>query len=107
MKGIRRPPAVANLLRSALLEGRAPDFLEAFPDRLAGLTLVEVNAGVKKGLQVTRSPRLLLRQKVLVFPASAVIPPFLVGFWRRIHAASCSFWAGVIPPRPMFGRSWL
>jgi hypothetical protein len=36
-----------------------------------------------------------------------VIPPFLVGFWRRIHAASCSFWAGVMPPMPMFGRSWL
>jgi hypothetical protein len=36
-----------------------------------------------------------------------VIPPFLVGFWRRIHAANCSFWAGVMPPMPMFGRSWL
>jgi hypothetical protein len=34
-------------------------------------------------------------------------PPFLVGFWRRIYAASCSFWAGVMPPMPMFGRSWL
>ena len=37
----------------------------------------------------------------------AVILPFLVGFWRRIYAASCSFWAGVMPPMPMFGRSWL
>jgi transposase len=36
-----------------------------------------------------------------------VIPPFLVGFWRRIYAANCSFWAGVMPPMPMFGRSWL
>ena len=40
-------------------------------------------------------------------PRTKVIPPFLVGFWRRIYAANCSFWAGVMPPMPMFGRSWL
>jgi hypothetical protein len=40
-------------------------------------------------------------------PDARVIPPFLVGFWRRIYAANCSFWAGVMPPMPMFGRSWL
>lgn len=49
-EGIRRPPAVANLLRGALFEGHPPDFIETFPDRLAALTLVEVNAGLKKGL---------------------------------------------------------
>ena len=36
-----------------------------------------------------------------------VIPPFLAGCIRRIHAAIFSFWAGVIPPIPMFGRSLL
>jgi len=36
-----------------------------------------------------------------------VIPPFLTGCIRRIHAAIFSFWAGVMPPRPMFGRSLL
>ena len=36
-----------------------------------------------------------------------VIPPFLVGCSRRIHAAIFSFCAGVMPPMPMFGRSLL
>ena len=36
-----------------------------------------------------------------------VIPPFLAGRIRRIHAAIFSFWAGVMPPMPMFGRSLL
>jgi hypothetical protein len=36
-----------------------------------------------------------------------VIPPFLMGLSGRIYAASFSFWAGVIPPMPMFGRSLL
>jgi hypothetical protein len=44
---------------------------------------------------------------------NGVIPPFLTGVNRRIHAAFCSFsfwfsfWAGVIPPSPMLGRSLL
>ena len=37
----------------------------------------------------------------------AVIPPFLARCIRRIHAAIFSFWAGVMPPMPMFGRSLL
>jgi hypothetical protein len=36
-----------------------------------------------------------------------VIPPFLAGIDRRIYAAAFSFWAGVIPPMQMFGRSLL
>ena len=36
-----------------------------------------------------------------------VIPPFLRGLGRRIYAAIRSFWAGVIPPLPMLGRSLL
>ena len=36
-----------------------------------------------------------------------VIPPFLTGLDRRIHADMFSFWAGVMPPMPMFGRSLL
>lgn len=40
-------------------------------------------------------------------PESRVIPPFLRGLGRRIYAAILSFWAGVIPPLPMFGRSLL
>ncbi|QIK42079.1 pentapeptide repeat-containing protein [Pontibrevibacter nitratireducens] len=39
--------------------------------------------------------------------ADLVIPPFLRGLGRRIYAAILSFWAGVIPPLPMLGRSWL
>ena len=30
----------------------------------------------------------------------AVIPPFLMGCLRRMHAAIFSFWAGVMPPMP-------
>ena len=36
-----------------------------------------------------------------------VIPPFLTGCIRRIYAAIFSFWAGVMPPMPIFGRSLL
>ena len=36
-----------------------------------------------------------------------VIPPFLAGCVRRIHAAIFSFIAGVMPPMPMLGRSLL
>ena len=36
-----------------------------------------------------------------------VIPPFLMGLSRRIHAATFSFIAGVMPPMPMLGRSLL
>ncbi len=39
--------------------------------------------------------------------SAVVIPPFLTGCIRRIHAAIFSFIAGVIPPMPMFGRSLL
>ena len=38
---------------------------------------------------------------------AVVIPPFLTGLSRRIHAAVFSFIAGVIPPMAMLGRSWL
>jgi selenocysteine lyase/cysteine desulfurase len=34
-------------------------------------------------------------------------PPILMGVDRRIYAAAFNFWAGVIPPMPMFGRSLL
>lgn len=43
----------------------------------------------------------------LVGNVTRVIPPFLRGLGRRIYAAIFSFCAGVIPPLPMFGRSWL
>jgi transposase len=50
---------------------------------------------------------------VMTVRASKVIPPFLFGFICRTHAAICivicyvNFWAGVMPPRPMLGRSLL
>jgi hypothetical protein len=36
-----------------------------------------------------------------------VIPPLLSGCIGRTYAAIFSFWAGVMPPMPMFGRSLL
>ena len=44
---------------------------------------------------------------LLADPDDPVISPFLTGCIRRIHAAIFSFWAGVMPPMPMFGRSLL
>jgi len=38
---------------------------------------------------------------------SGVIIPFLMGYGRRTYAAILSFWAGVIPPMPILGRSLL
>ncbi len=49
----------------------------------------------------------LTRKQVADDLGVAVIPPFLRGFGRRIYAAIFSFCAGVIPPLPMLGRSWL
>ena len=40
-------------------------------------------------------------------PLPLVIPPFLVSFVDRLHAAIFSFWAGVNPPLPILGRSLL
>ena len=36
-----------------------------------------------------------------------VIPPFLTGLFGRIYAAIANFWAGVMPPMPILGRSLL
>ena len=46
-------------------------------------------------------------EEVTIFKGAEVIPPFLAGCMRRIHAAIFSFWAGVMPPMPMLGRSLL
>ena len=39
--------------------------------------------------------------------ADTVFPPFLTGCTCRTYAAVFSFWVGVMPPMPMFGRSLL
>jgi zinc protease len=49
-ENIRRPPAVATLLRGALFDGQPADYVETFPQRLAAFTLVDINAILKKGL---------------------------------------------------------
>jgi putative glutathione S-transferase len=41
------------------------------------------------------------------YSGRVVIPPFLMGLSRRIHAAVFSFIAGVMPPMAMLGRSLL
>lgn len=43
----------------------------------------------------------------VILPDDVVIPSFLMGSSRRIHAAVFSFIAGVMPPMPMLGRSLL
>lgn len=51
--------------------------------------------------------RALASGQALFTPDYPVIPPFLTGLFGRIHAASFNFWAGVIPPIAIFGRSLL
>jgi hypothetical protein len=48
-----------------------------------------------------------LAKEIRDAPVAGVIPPFLRGFGLRIYAAIFSFCAGVIPPFPRLGRSWL
>ncbi len=43
--------------------------------------------------------------RTLAFVRAEVIPPLLMGFVRRLHAAIFNLCAGVTPPMPMFGRS--
>ncbi|WP_223426110.1 phage integrase SAM-like domain-containing protein [Tateyamaria pelophila] len=49
----------------------------------------------------------LLKQLWVWAVGEGVIPPFLMGCIRRTYAAIFSFWAGVMPPMPMLGRSVL
>ena len=48
-----------------------------------------------------------LENPVTSLADTPVIPPFLLGSSRRIHAAVFSFIAGVMPPIPILGRSLL
>jgi len=43
-------PAVATWLHVALFDGRPPNYIETFPQRLAAFSLVEVNAILRKRL---------------------------------------------------------
>ncbi len=56
------------------------------------------------GVGKTTACRSLL---ALLDSRDVVIPPFLMGFSRRIQAAVFSFIAGVMPPMPILGRSLL
>lgn len=47
------------------------------------------------------------RDKECIGAGRAVILPFLGSLKSRGYAAILSFWAGVIPPIPMLGRSLL
>lgn len=64
-----------------------------------------------QALTMQRCPIVVLAFLGAVLLGLPVIPPFLEGVWRRTHAVSCvftcrfSFWAGVMPPKAMFGRS--
>ncbi len=49
-ESMRRPPAVATLLRGALFDGQTPDYIENFLHYIAAFSLVEVNAILKKRL---------------------------------------------------------
>jgi hypothetical protein len=62
---------------------------------------------VRIRLKISQTVTFLLRIKGQKDGDYLVIPPFLAGLDRRIHAAIFSFCAGVMPPMPMLGRSLL
>jgi hypothetical protein len=84
---------------------------------------IELNHALKRRLGLDDEKSWLILTEVNIFRwrgPDVVIPPFLTGCIRRIHAAIFSFMAGVMPPMPrcpamvclqtmrgMFGRSLL
>ena len=49
----------------------------------------------------------MIINQALLKAVEALIPPFLTGCGCRTYAAIFGFWAGVMPPMPIFGRSLL
>src|SRR6056297_1073581 len=94
-----------NYSRTFQKKNAAPFILSLFCSAIKRFGSVHSNTQPQK-LQKPRSPEQSTGPAgILTVPW--VIPPFLRGLGRRIYAAILSFWAGVIPPLPMLGRSWL
>lgn len=68
-------------------------------EHLAHRYMSEVISGTRYKEVETSSFSALLRHRV--------IPPFLAGLRSRRHAAIFSFCAGVMPPMPILGRSFV
>ena len=76
----------------------------------AGGDLIVENSTISRNLSygaVADGGGLFALGDVMISNSTMVIPPFLMGLSRRIHAAVFSFMAGVIPPIAMLGRSLL
>ena len=91
---------VQRLMRAMGLEALGPK-----PNTSKPATGHKVYPYLLRDLEITRPNH--------VWCTDMVIPPILRGLWRRTYAAICvcicrfNFWIGVIPPRPMLGRSLL
>lgn len=72
-ESVRRPPAVATLLRGALFDGQPANYIETFPDRLAAFSLAEVNAVLKKGLAGNTAGTVIVAPKAAGFSGFCVI----------------------------------
>lgn len=96
---------LVKVLEASVEEDRS-DLTALLADNLLSLTNGRTGAGLLFviGGKAKGHSRIMLCR----FPADdVVIIPFLSGLFPRLHAASFSFMAGVIPPMPMFGRSLL
>ena len=71
--------------------------------------LFEIDPGGQDVVDVDPDNDIAIRDRELIGTEirGPVIPPFLMGVSRRIHAAVFSFIAGVMPPMAMLGRSLL
>ena len=56
---------------------------------------------------ITGHPSLVDGNLTIYFETQAVIPPFLADARSGDQATRANFCLGVMPPRAMFGRSWL
>jgi hypothetical protein len=79
----------------------------ANPERVRIVESRNHHLGITQGVVSSSRAPMAVIERSLGLTGDLVIPPFLTGCARRLHAANFSFWAGVMPPMPMFGRSLL
>ena len=71
------------------------------------LMTTDISRKVMAAILAHREIALPLSDEHFSVDGTLVTPPFSTGCIRRIHATIFSFWAGVMPPMPMLGRSLL
>jgi hypothetical protein len=103
VKRIHRPRYGCRSCDGAVVQAKPPDRLPPPPGPGPGRSLSQLIARPDPGRGAAQ-PVPKFRRNWVRRPGN---PPVFNGAYRRIHAASFSFWAGVIPLIPIFGRSLL